>query len=146
MKDASSFKASPFLMTPDQIRARAAVQKASPDPEVQKLGRLGEALARAIEKRQGTMPDLKTLQTKLADARQEVQNLTVLGMSPHLTADKAATVRQLELSARSEVKARTMALQYGQSPEAQKAAQPAATVQPIPQTVPMPSSRNQNPT
>lgn len=111
----TEFKASPFPMTPDQIRARAAVQKASPDPEVQKLGRLGEALARAIEKRQGTMPDLKTLQTKLADARQEVRNLTVIAMHPDLTPEKREIVRQLERSARAEVKCRIKALEYAKT-------------------------------
>ena len=41
---------SKFLMTPEQIRARAAQQKASADPETQKLGVLGESLATAIER------------------------------------------------------------------------------------------------
>ena len=51
MKDASRLKASPFLMTPDQIRARSAQLCASADRETQQLGRLGYLLARAKERR-----------------------------------------------------------------------------------------------
>ncbi len=40
-----------FIRTPDQIRAQVALLRASPDPEVQNLAPLGEAFARAIERR-----------------------------------------------------------------------------------------------
>jgi hypothetical protein len=58
------------------------------------------------------MPDLKELQTKLADARQEVRNLTVMGMRDDLTPEKRATIRNLELSARAEAKLRQDALDH----------------------------------
>jgi hypothetical protein len=61
------------------------------------------------------MLDLKVLQTKLDDARREVRNLIVIGMSPDLTAEKAAVVRQLERSARAEVKLRLKALEYAKT-------------------------------
>ena len=51
MNDASRFRASPFLMTPDQIRARSAQLCASADRETQQLGRLGYLLARAKGRR-----------------------------------------------------------------------------------------------
>jgi len=54
--------------------------------------------------------DLKVLQSKLADARQEVRNLTVLAMYPDLTAEEAEATRKLERSARAEVKLRIEAL------------------------------------
>ncbi|HEY5379906.1 MAG TPA: hypothetical protein VIJ78_10275 [Pseudolabrys sp.] len=105
-----------FLMTPEQIRARAAQQCASADPKTQQLGRLGYALATAIEKRQqNEMPDLKTLQTKLADARQKVRNLVVIGMRPDLTPEKRELVHNLERSARAEVKLRIKALEYAKT-------------------------------
>jgi hypothetical protein len=54
--------------------------------------------------------DLKVLQSKLADARQEVRNLTVLAMYPDLTAEEAEAARKLKRSARAEVKLRIEAL------------------------------------
>jgi uncharacterized protein (DUF433 family) len=54
--------------------------------------------------------DLKALQSKLADARQEVRNLTVLAMYPDLTAEEAEAAWKLERSARAEVKLRIEAL------------------------------------
>ena len=54
--------------------------------------------------------DLKALQSKLADARQEVRNLTVLAMYPDLTAEEAEAARKLERSAWAEVKLRIEAL------------------------------------
>jgi hypothetical protein len=56
------------------------------------------------------MLDLNILQRKLADARQEVRNLTVLAMYPDLTAEEAEAVRKLERFARAEVKLRIEAL------------------------------------
>jgi hypothetical protein len=58
------------------------------------------------------MPDLPTLQQELKDARQEVRNLQVLGMDPSLPAHKAELVRNLERSARAEVKLRLKALAH----------------------------------
>ena len=58
------------------------------------------------------MPTIAELQTELDDARREVRNLTVLGMSPKLSPEKAALVRDLERSARAEVTLRFMALEY----------------------------------
>lgn len=61
------------------------------------------------------MPDLKILQTKLADARQEVRNLTVMQMKPGYSAEKLELLRNLERSARAEVKLRVKALEWAQS-------------------------------
>jgi hypothetical protein len=57
-------------------------------------------------------PTLEELQTKLADARQEVRNLTVMQMLPGLSPNKKEIMRQLERSARAEVKLRVMALEH----------------------------------
>jgi hypothetical protein len=58
------------------------------------------------------MPDLKTLQQELDDTRREVLNLTVLAMAPRLSAKEAAAVKEMERSARAEVKLRVKALEY----------------------------------
>jgi hypothetical protein len=38
------------------------------------------------------MPDLQTLRQKLADARQEVRNLTVMAMRPHISPARGQAV------------------------------------------------------
>jgi hypothetical protein len=58
--------------------------------------------------------DEAQLQRDLADTRQEVRNLTVMGMRPDLSADKRELIRNAERSARAEVRLRIMALQYFQ--------------------------------
>ena len=58
------------------------------------------------------MPDSKELRQELQDARQEVRNLTVMGMNPMWSPEKRETIKQLERSARAEVKLRQMALDY----------------------------------
>ena len=60
------------------------------------------------------VPDLKTLQTELDDARQEARNLTVTGLNPKFAAE-AVLIRELERSARAEVKLRVMALEHAKS-------------------------------
>jgi hypothetical protein len=61
------------------------------------------------------MPDLATLRLKLADARQEVRNLTVMAMRPDLSPARAELLRNAERSARAEVKLRVKALRYAES-------------------------------
>jgi hypothetical protein len=56
--------------------------------------------------------DEPQLLRKLADTRQEVRNLTVMGMRPDLSDDKRELIRNAERSARAEVKLRIKALQY----------------------------------
>lgn len=93
-------------MTPDQHRAQAEeIRKSAPDMDW---------LAKEHD-RVAMMIDLKVLQTKLDDARQEVRNLTVIAMHPDLTPEKRELVRQLERSARAEVKARQMALEHAKT-------------------------------
>jgi hypothetical protein len=58
------------------------------------------------------MPTLAELQTKLDSVRQEVRNLTVMGMDPNQTPEQAALIKELERSARAEMRLRTMALAY----------------------------------
>jgi hypothetical protein len=58
------------------------------------------------------IPDLRTLRQKLADTRQEVRNLIVMGMRPNLTPEKAELIRNLERSARAEAKLRHRHLEY----------------------------------
>jgi hypothetical protein len=63
-------------------------------------------------KPQAAPVDEALLQRKLADARREVRNLTVMGMRPDLSADKRELIHNLERSVRAEVKLRIKALQY----------------------------------
>ncbi len=55
------------------------------------------------------MHDLNALRRKIASARQEVRNLTVIGLRPDLQPHHAELVRNLEISARAEVTARAEA-------------------------------------
>jgi hypothetical protein len=56
--------------------------------------------------------DEAKLQKELANTRQHVRNLIVMGMRPELTAEKREFVGKLERSARAEVRLRVKALQY----------------------------------
>jgi hypothetical protein len=56
--------------------------------------------------------DEALLERKLANTRQDVRNLTVIGMRPNLSADKRELIHNLERSARAEVKLRIKALWY----------------------------------
>ena len=58
------------------------------------------------------MVDLKTLQQEMKDCRQEVRNLTILGMRPGLTPEKKAHLHLMERSARAELKLRQKAIDY----------------------------------
>src|SRR5262245_18360460 len=61
------------------------------------------------------MPTLAELQAKLDSVRREVRNLTVMGLDPNQPPDQAALIKQLELSARAEMRLRTMALEYARA-------------------------------
>ena len=71
------------------------------------------------------MRDLQTLRQELKDARQEVRNLIVMAMRPDISPAKAELIRNLERSARAEVKLRLKALRY-----AEKLAAPAVRTGP----------------
>ena len=58
------------------------------------------------------VPTLAELQTKLDSVRREVRNLTVMGMDPNQTPEQAALIKELERSARAEMRLRTMALAH----------------------------------
>src|SRR5262247_1444830 len=55
------------------------------------------------------VPALAELQTKLDGVRREVRNLTVMGMDPRQSAQQAALIKELERSARAEMRLRTIA-------------------------------------
>ena len=57
-------------------------------------------------------PTLAELQTKLDGVRREVRNLTVMGMDPKQPPEQAALIKDLEQSARVEMRLRSMALAY----------------------------------
>jgi hypothetical protein len=61
-----------------------------------------------------SIPDLQTLQTKLAGARQEVRNLVVMAMQPGRSAANLKHLHNLERSARAEVKLRVKAVEQAQ--------------------------------
>lgn len=58
------------------------------------------------------IPTLAELQSKLDGVRREVRNLTVMGMDPKQTSEQAALIKELEQSARAEMRLRKMALTY----------------------------------
>jgi hypothetical protein len=58
------------------------------------------------------MADLKTMQQEMQNCRQEIRNLTVMGMKPCLTPEKKALLHDLERSARAELKLRHKAIEY----------------------------------
>ena len=58
------------------------------------------------------MPDLETLQQKMRECRQEIRNLTIMGIKPDLTLEKKAFLHDLERSARAELKLRHKAIEY----------------------------------
>jgi hypothetical protein len=60
------------------------------------------------------MPTLAELQAKL-DGRREVRNLTVMGMDPSQTPGQAALIKELEQSARAEMRLRTMAFEHAKN-------------------------------
>ena len=55
---------------------------------------------------------LAELQTKLDGVRRELRNLTVMGMDPKQRPDQAALIKELEQSARAEMRLRSMALAH----------------------------------
>jgi len=55
-------------------------------------------------------PTLADLQTKLESVRREVRNLTVMGMDPNQPPKQLELIKDLERSARAEMRLRTMAL------------------------------------
>jgi hypothetical protein len=57
-------------------------------------------------------PTLSELQTALDAVRREVRNLTVMGLDPGQPPDQAALIKQLERSARAEMRLRRIALEY----------------------------------
>ena len=57
-------------------------------------------------------PTLAELQTKLDSVRREVRNLTVMSMDPSQTPAQAALIKELERSARAEMRLRTKALEH----------------------------------
>ena len=70
-------------------------------------------IAKMTERPEATgMATLQEMEAKLADARREVRNLTVMRMRPDLRPDQLAAVHLLERSARAEVKLRKKALDY----------------------------------
>ena len=60
-------------------------------------------------------PTLAELQTKLDGVRREVRNLTVMGMDPKQPPDQAALIKELEQSARAEMRLRSMALAHAKA-------------------------------
>src|SRR5689334_18689520 len=73
-----------------------------------------EHVPRRIKRRSfhRNIPTLAELQTKLDSVRREVRNLTVMGMDPNQSPKQTALIKDLEQSARAELRLRMMALEY----------------------------------
>ena len=72
-------------------------------------------------------PTLAELQTKLDGVHREVRNLTVMSLDPKQPPDQAALIKELEQSARVEMRLRSMALAHAKGKlrsHGQKARQP----------------------
>ena len=69
-------------------------------------------MPRRIKRRryEAITPILAELQTKLESVRREVRNLTIMGMDPNQTPKQIELIKDLERSARAEVRLRSMAL------------------------------------
>jgi hypothetical protein len=58
------------------------------------------------------VPDVKTMQAELDNARQEVRNLQIMQLNPGLSPEEREMYRVLERSARASVKLRRRAIEY----------------------------------
>jgi hypothetical protein len=65
--------------------------------------------------RGSSMPDLQELMQELSEARQEVKNLTVMGIRPDPQPHEAELARNLERHARVKVKLALKAIQHERS-------------------------------
>ena len=74
--------------------------------------RLPEVFGRRDDRKHVGKPTLAELQTKLDGVRREVRNLTVMGMDPKQPPDQAELIKDLEQSARVEMRLRSMALAH----------------------------------
>src|SRR5437660_12843271 len=79
------------------------------------FGQKGIPTPQEICYRKSRMHDLKTLQRKIASCRQEVRNLQVMAMRPDQPHHKVELLRNLERSARAEIKAWLKAKQHLES-------------------------------
>ena len=71
-------------------------------------------MPRRIKRRrfEAVTPTLADLQTKLDSVRREVRNLTVMSLDPMQQPKQAELIKELERSARAEMRLRTMALAH----------------------------------
>lgn len=60
------------------------------------------------------MPAIKELERNIECCRREIRNLVVMGMDPSQTPDQRELIRNLERSARAELRLRVLALQYAE--------------------------------
>ncbi len=67
------------------------------------------------------MPDMKTLERKLADTHQEVRNLTVMVMNPKYSPEDRELLHQCERSCRARLKLRLIAIEYQRGLEGMEA-------------------------
>lgn len=83
-------------------------------------------------------------QAKLAETRQRVRDLTVIGLRDNLTPEQRSAVRDAELSARAETKLRQKALDHAQaqpSPSESEQNLPPALTTPSPNPNPSLSTK-----
>jgi hypothetical protein len=67
--------------------------------------------------RRAVMPDMETLERKLAGARQELHNLQVMQLRPNQSPEKLDLLDKFERSCRAEIKLRLRAIEYQRSLE-----------------------------
>jgi hypothetical protein len=61
------------------------------------------------------MPGIEELERNIECCRREIRNLVVMGLDPNQPPDQAALIKDLERSARVELRLRKMALDYARS-------------------------------
>ena len=60
------------------------------------------------------MPAIKELERNIECCRREIRNLVVMGLDPNQPPDQAALIKDLERSARAELRLRVLALRYAE--------------------------------
>ena len=105
-----------FLMTVEQYKVQAAsLRKSGNEQLAQQYDNLVKLrTAPMTEIMPPGYPPMAVLQKKLDEVRQEVRNLTVISMRPDQTPEQQALLKNLERSARAELKSRIKALEYAE--------------------------------
>jgi hypothetical protein len=105
-------KCKALLASPDFSDETRALAKKALDQADAALG-LDDALRRKAI-RESPHPEIERLRQKLGDWKQEVVNLTVMGLEPNLSPKNRKIIRDMEQTARKQAKLTRLALEHMQ--------------------------------